>query len=319
MKYIVTNIEEYWNFDLISTIEKEKEIKSTYFWGTGTERKDEFDYDFKDQDIISELKNQMQNGHEIALLGSLHSYKEDLLPGQKQKLTEVLESEKIGIRQHRLRYDPLVTPEYHSKYLFLYDSTRSFTDRNGFKNGLAYPFYHPADSPSLEEQEFELFKSHNCLELPLVFSDDHLQLSEFKNIPFDQVQDKMASLIRILKFYNGLITFDFSVKNFAEIPYNKNLFKETLDQLKEDKAFISTYKGIAEWWTKRDEVMIKENRNEILIYFPDSFDNFTMLLLGDYKVETSEGYPLEFENGKIRLSDIKPDSTVRLKLVKNEG
>lgn len=319
LKYIVTNIEEYWNFDLIAKVEQDKNIKSTFFWGTGTEQKDEFDYTFKDPDLVSELQKQLESGNEAALLGSPNSYREDLLNDQKQILMTYTNSERIGIRQARLRYDPNITPEYHSKYLFLYDSSRAFTDRNGFKGGLAFPFYHLEDAPSSEEREFDLFRSHNCLELPLVFSDDHLQLSEFKNIPFEQARDKMAALTRILKFYNGLITFDYSPKNFADIPYNKNLFQETIDQIIEDKAYLNTYKGIADWWLKRENVVVKQNRNGVIIYFPDSLEFFTLDLLGDYSVVASEGYPLEYKQGKICFNDIKADSTVKIQLTRNEA
>jgi hypothetical protein len=318
LKYIVTNIEEYWNFDIINDIEKEFGIKSTYFWGAGTEGRDEFDYSINDHDIAAEMKHQLEAGNEIGLLGSQNSYKEDLLAEQKQKLISMTDSEKIGVRQYRFRYDPEITPEYHSKYTFLYDSTRSFTDRNGFKNGIAYPFYNVADAPSGDEYQFALFKSHNCLELPLTYSDDHLRLSEVKNISFEQARDKMSTLVRVLKFYNGLITFDFSIKNFAEISYNKNLYKETLTQLIEDKAFLTTYRNIAEWWIQRDSVVIRENRNDVMIYFPLSFKNFTIKLLGNYTLDNTDRYPLEIREDKLIFTDVKADTTVKLKLVKIE-
>ncbi|MFC1887393.1 hypothetical protein ACFLYK_01140 [Candidatus Cloacimonadota bacterium] len=318
LKYIITNIEEYWNFDLISDIENEYNVKSTYFWGSGTEHKDEFDYSLQDQDIISELNHQSGAGNEIALLGSINSYKEDLLAEQKQKLITLLNTDKLGVRQNRLRYDPDITTEYHSKYAFQYDSTRAFTDRNGFKNGIGYPFYNLADSPIGEERHFALFKTHNCLEIPLIYSDDHLRLSEIKNISFEQARDEMASLTRVLKFYNGLITFDFSVKNFAEIPYNKNLYQETLDQLKEDNAYHNTYLGIADWWVLRDSVVIRDSRNEVMVYFPNSCEKFSLELLGLYQIENVVGCEIEISGNKILFSNVKADSSIKIKLVKVE-
>jgi hypothetical protein len=320
LKYIITNIEEYWTFELIYEIEKEFGVQSTFFWGTAAaELKEGFDYSFQDEDIVAEIKQQKAEGDEIALLGSLSSYKEDILGEQKQKLTKLLESEKTGVRQFKLRYDPAVTPEYHSKYVFQYDSTRALTDRNGFKNGIGFPFYNISSYPSKEEREFALFKTHNCLELPLVFSDNNLLLSEVKNINYEQARDKMAALVNVLKFYNGLITFNFSVHNFAEIPYNKNLYRETLTQLQEDKAFLSTYSGIADWWTKRDSVLIKENKNELSVYFPDQFEKFTLLLLGTFKVDQVEGAEVEFSGAKIIFSNLAADTTVKIKLVKEAG
>jgi len=314
LKYIVTNIEEYWNFDLVYDIEKEYEIPATYFWGKGSEQKDELDYDLCDQEIISEIRHQMEQGKEISLLGSLNSYKEDLLQEQKRELSEIINTEKIGVRQHKLRYNPAITSEYHSKYGFLYDSTRAFTDRNGFKNGIGFPFYNFSDSPQNDEKQLPLFKKHNCLEIPLVYSDNNLRLSDVKNINYEQARDKMASLISVLKFYNGLVTFNYSIHNFADISYNKNLLKDTITQFKEHKAFIATYGGIADWWKKRNAVVIKENRNEIIVYFPDNLEKITLTLMGSFQAECIEGVEGKIIGSKLIFSNIKADSSVIVKI-----
>jgi len=315
LKYIVTNIEEYWNFDLISGIEKELGVKSTYFWGAGTSDKADLDYVLEDQDIISEIEHQKESGFEIAMLGLGNSYKEDLLAGQKEKISTFLDTDLLGVRQDMLKYDPEITSEYHSKYNFLYDSTRAFTDRNGFKNGIGVPFYHLPDSPVRIENQFDLFRKHNCLEIPLIYSDNNLRLSQLKNISFEQARDKMASLLSLMKFYNGLITFNFSVHNFADISYNKNLFKETLANLLKDEALIMTYKETAVWWKKREAIQFEESRSEVKIYFPDQLPKLTLQLLGSYDAQPIEGPTFEQIGDLLYFKDIQTDSRARIKLI----
>ena len=341
MKYILTNIEEYWNFDVIDEIEAAFNINSTYFLGTESKVPEDIDYKLNDDDLLSEIRKNLANGNEIALLGSINSCKDDLLGKQKELLQEITNRNRVGVRQNLFRYDPEITPEYHHKYSFVYDSTRSFLKRSGFKNGVAFPFH--VFSKRIPSQKEKIFFHRGCLEIPLTFSDTILKLSKFKTISLEKAKELISSIIEAIQNVNGLISLDFSISNFTEIKFLKQLFTDMLKEITDKNVFIKPFLEIAEWWNKRNSVVIKIVNDEISIYFPDNLDNFTIRIFGDYKVfglknddisleknqfffsyyEKDKAY--EIEGAKVKLkadriyfSDIKSDTTLKIKLSKIE-
>ena len=85
MKYLLTNIEEYWNFDVIDQVESLHQINSTFFFGTESNSKKDIDYSVQSSDIHKELMNNHAKGNEIALLASVNSGKQDILHKQKNR------------------------------------------------------------------------------------------------------------------------------------------------------------------------------------------------------------------------------------------
>ncbi|MCK4655302.1 MAG: hypothetical protein KAU01_12745 [Candidatus Cloacimonetes bacterium] len=310
IKYILTNIEEYWNFELIDEIENHHMISSTFFFGTESESALDIDYSIKDNDVYKEVMNNLNKGNEIALLGSYNSCKNDILERQKNRICQITGEDKIGIRHNFNRFDPQITTEFHKKNGFIYDSSRGFNKKIGFKYGIGFPYH----LFSLNGNS----KAYNnkYLEVPLVFSDETLKLSRTKNVPYEKAKILVDEIIESIESVNGVITFNFSVSNFTDISYNKDLFSFILDNIKPKNVFQGTFIEIANWWRKRDSVEVEEKEDEISVYFPENMERITVSLIGNYEILEVEGSKPEIKSAKLLFSNIKADTMVRIRLKK---
>ena len=311
IKYITTNIEEYWNFDLIREIENKYNIKSTYFWGTEAESSEDIDYKISNKEISDEIDVLKESGHEIALLASRKSHNNDILKRQKQKIAQITLREKIGIRQNGYLYDAKVSDELLSKNTFVYDSSRILSDNPGFVNGVGFPFHTFMNSGKKTENGFYSYKN---LQIPLVFSDEHLLLSSTKTISEENAMEILTDLINSIKITNGLLTFNFSVSNFTELEYDVEIFSKLLSQFTSKDFYQATYLEIADWWRRRESMEMTEYQNTVDLYFPERIDQCTLTVFGNVKISEISGIDAEIIENKIKLKNIMPDKKVHIVL-----
>ena len=315
MKYLLTNIEEYWNFDIIDQIESKHQIDSTFFFGTESNNNKDFDYSVQSNDVHKELMNNHAKGNEIALLASVNSGKQDILHKQKNKLSKITSDELMGIRHNHFSYDPRITHEFHRKNGFTYNSSVGFHHKNGFLNGLGFPFY----QYDTHRKELRSSFGWHSLELPIVFFDEHLKLSRSSLIPYDNVQDIVDHLIGSVESVNGFISFNYSISNFNEISYNKQLLNYTIEKIKPKNVFIATFMQIAQWWKKRDSIEIFESEDRFYLYFPSQTEKFTINVFGNYNIVQVNHAKVEIEGNNIHFSNIKLDSKIEVVLKHNRG
>jgi hypothetical protein len=312
LKYVLTNVEEYWNFSIIEEIEKRFQMKCSYFWGVDSHNAHDVDYDLTDNDHMEEIENILKNGNEIALLASYHSAKNDVIRKEIAVLREILNRQEIGVRQVKYRYDRERTPEFHRKQNIAYDASFRLLERNGFKNGLAIPFnfFQTIKENVTNEENVEEMN----LEIPLHFCAETLIKSKFKQVSFEKAKDILEELIHHGELVNGLVTFDFSVANFAEIPYLKDLYRFLLKIIKTKKYYNPTLLELAQWWKKRSSVIVRETASHIYIHFPHEFDAFTISVLGQVEIQDVMGAKTVISDNRIFFESIPKDTTVRIKL-----
>ena len=312
MKYLLTNIEEYWNFDVIDQIESKHKINSTLFFGTESNTNKDIDYSVQSSDVHKELMNNYAIKNEIALLASVNSGKQDILHKQKNRLFKMTGNELLGIRHNHFSYDPRMTHEFHKKNGFVYNSSIGFQHNNGFMSGLGFPFYqYGSHSKDLGSS----FGWHS-LELPIVFYDEHLKISRSSIIPYENAQEIVDHLIDSIESVNGFISFNYSISNFNEITYNKRLLNYTLKEIKPKNVFIATFIQIAQWWKKRESIEIFESEDRFYLYFPSQTDKFTISILGNYEIVQVNYAEAEIKDSNIHFSDIKLDSKIEVVLKK---
>ena len=311
LKYILTNIEEYWTFDVIEELENHHQVRSTMFWGTESNTQYDIDYDIKDNEVYKELTSNLNKGSEIALLASYNSSRNDILERQKDRIIQFTGIEKLGIRHNHHRYDMEITSEFHKKNGFVYDSSRGFLHRNGFKYGIGFPYYLHSESSSGSN-------INTCLEIPRIFTDSTLKLSRTKLVSYERTQVIIDELLLSVASVNGLLTFNFSSSNFADIPYNKELFSYILDEIKPKNVFVATFMEIAEWWKKRESVEIKEMENGVSVYFPDKIEKFSLSLVGKYEMTKTVGIDSKIEGSMIVFTNILPNTRVNIILRKKK-
>ena len=103
-------------------------------------------YNITDKKIINLIKKIDARGHEIGVHGSYQTF-QNLEKILKQKIFFDEHMKKIGInqkikgnRQHYLRWDSSVTPDYLDAAGFEYDTSGSYADYSGFRYGTSKAF-----------------------------------------------------------------------------------------------------------------------------------------------------------------------------------
>jgi hypothetical protein len=311
IKYLLTNYEEYWNFDKITELENQYNLLSTYFLGVDT-HKDSFDYDIDDEDLNEELSKILNKKCEIALLAPEYSVKEDIYASQKKIISDLTNKTKIGVRQQNSEYNSKVTAELHDKNNFHYDSSQYCAKISGFKNGIASGFrYFRKINYEIPEGDIINF-SLNHLEIPVIFAAGTLVLSRYKVVPEEEAKQLVRKLISNTKDVQGLFAFDFSMTSFANVKYSENLFHYIQKELEKIKTYHDTFEGIATWITKRDDVFIREKNRRINIYFPHYFSHFTCRILGDHKIAVIDYDDVKIVDNYLYFHNIPSDTNITI-------
>lgn len=316
LKYIATNVEEYWNFDILHKLEDKYEIISTYFWGAETTKKGEFEYDIGSTNIYKEISRQIDKGHEIALLATSNSYCNDIFQHQKKQIVQISLREKVGVRINGFKSDPYHTNELLMKNNFAFDSSRKYHSFTGFVNGLSFPF-HLMNSYQSEVVKSSFSKNNN-LEIPLICSDESFILSKSNHIPYDNIMEIITKMWQSIKLVNGLITFDFSIHNFAELEYLEKLVENVYKDINKKNIYQNTYLNISQWWKKRERVEVTEKRSSVELYFPESLERFSFSIKGNKKLSHVDYTKCSIHKDIITLSQLEPDTTVKVFLDKIE-
>jgi hypothetical protein len=292
LKYIFTNYEMYWNFEEYLKLDKNYQVKTTYF--LSPMKSDDTDYDAcKDEEIQAIIKHILADGHDIGIYDTWKKVDSDHLRLAKisfQKLTGLTEN---GIRYMNSYLQPQKL-EQQQQAKILYDSSLGFADRMGFRRGIAFPFY----------PYFNNMRS-NHVEIPLNVKDDCLRISKYKQVPLEKSKSLVKKMIENVQRSNGLISFDFCLSNFEEIPYLEKLYSYVLELLKTKSVFFTTAREIAAWWDIRKQVTIEEGEFEISIYFPHNMKSFTVKVHGDVKLGEISGVDAIVENQCISFRNIK--------------
>jgi hypothetical protein len=135
-----------YTFDWYMNVCDKAGLKAAFYFIPTSHQSGNGCYELSDKKIINLMKEINSRGHEIGVHGSYQTYqdKEKLI---EQKLLMVKALKKVGIkqkikgnRQHYLRWDSFLTPEYLDSAGFEYDTSGSFADRPGFRYGTANEF-----------------------------------------------------------------------------------------------------------------------------------------------------------------------------------
>jgi hypothetical protein len=207
-----------------------------------------------------------------------------------QKLTGLPDS---GIRYMNSYFKPEKLEQQQQANL-LFDSSLGFTDRMGFRRGIAFPFY----------PYFHNMRS-NHVEIPLNIKDECMRISKYKQVPFEKSKSLIKRFIENVQRSSGLISFDFCLSNFEEIPYLEKLYSYVLELLKTKSVYLTTAREIAKWWDIRHQVTIEEGEFEISIYFPNNMKSFTVKVHGDVQLGEISGVEGIAEDHCVSFRNIK--------------
>ena len=188
----------WFNFEKMLAIEKEYNIKSTYFF-LPTKNKvnniNNADYDINSSEIQNVIKKIKDNGHEIGIHGSYDS-------GFNKKLfLNNLGDFPLDIKGNRFHFLAMNIPQTYNileSADIKYDTTLGFAEHIGFRSGYCYP-YNPYDIKN--DNVF------NFVEFPLMVMDRTLDSREYMNLVPDQALDKVKNIISEIDRFKGSFVF----------------------------------------------------------------------------------------------------------------
>jgi hypothetical protein len=135
-------------------------------------------------------------GHEVGFHAGYHTL-DDLgrFEWEKSRVEKVLQNNRMGGRQHYLRFRAPDTWRMWENAGLAYDSTLSYADHEGFRCGTCHPF-HPFD--------IEHNRQMNLTEIPLIVMDGTLR--QYRGLTPEQGRDRILCLAERCKQVGGVFT-----------------------------------------------------------------------------------------------------------------
>ena len=172
-------------------------VKAHFFFMSGCNNR----FDPRDQlshpKVKSLIEKIKKRGHKIGFHPSYKSYNDVTIFSQEKKRLEEIANQKVETgRQHYLRFENPITWNLWENENMKWDSTMSYADEIGFRNGVCYPF-----------PVFDIFarKRLNLIERPLILMEGTLGL--YMDISLDEAKSRVGELMNQVKKYEGEFVF----------------------------------------------------------------------------------------------------------------
>lgn len=147
------------SLDRIAEAERSRGVGATYFFKTPAARSRwDVPYDFGPE-LRRRIAGLEADGFEAGLHPGYFAHDHAaLMREERDRLGAVTGAPLVSVRQHFLRYDPVVTPRLQQAAGFRLDSTLGFAGREGFRRGTCFPFrlFDPAANAPLDLWELPL-------------------------------------------------------------------------------------------------------------------------------------------------------------------
>ena len=232
--------DEWFNFDLISTIEKQYEARSTFFFLPEKGKKNQWknaDYDVRNKKIRQVIRKLGDDGFEIGVHGSFGTHA-DALKLKKEIL--VIDTPSItGNRFHFLMFHPAKTIGVLENSGVKYDTSLGFAEHIGFRRGTCYPFY---------LYDFEQDKMSSVLEIPLIVMDTTLRNKKYMDFTPEMTLNAVSGLVDEIKKFNGVFTLLWHNTFFSEYKFAgwKQIYLDILEYCKNNHALLTTGQNVYE-------------------------------------------------------------------------
>jgi len=263
----------YWNYDELLFLESGNGFTSTWFFapfgGKYDQRENDIDpvYRRKASEITSMIRRIVGNECELALHGTRDAFfdvKE--LKNQLESYECRIGFKLAGVRHHFLMFRHGKTLDAAAEAGFLYDATMGYSDRTGFRNGMASPFFpYPVTHPA-----------GKLVEIPLNFMDTMFILSDDEP---EAIKRSITESYLYAKAAGGLFSVLIHPENMdpAEIPGLAQFYHSFIPRCRMDQARSMTGCELAQWWTARENVLRSVEYNADIwriqgVSFPSEMD-----------------------------------------------
>lgn len=215
--------DKFYTFDFYMDLCDQIGLKAGFYFIPSSKEPNNCCYKITDKKIINLIKKIDVRGHEIGIHSSYQTF-QDLKKILKQKIFFEENMKKIGInqqikgnRQHYLRWDSSVTPDYLDAAGFEYDTSGSYADHPGFRYGTSKAF---------SMWGWQSQKKLNLRQRPLIV----MECSIAKYMGFGYSEEALK-LMQDLKKNCQIVNGNFSLLWHNSELYEKNqvnIFKEIL-------------------------------------------------------------------------------------------
>jgi hypothetical protein len=232
--------DDWFNFDLIASIEKQYEARSTFFFLPEKGKKDQWknaDYHIRSKKIRQVIRNLDDDGFETGIHGSFGTHTDT------QKLTGEIAAidspSVIGNRYHFLMFDPGKTAGVLETSGVRYDTSLGFAEHAGFRRGTCYPFY---------LYDFVRERISTVLEIPLIVMDTTLRNKKYMRLTPGTVFGEISGLMDEVRKFNGVFTLLWHNTFFSEYKFAgwKQVYLDILEYCKNNGAWMTTGRNIYE-------------------------------------------------------------------------
>jgi hypothetical protein len=216
--------------------ELKNNIRSTFFIKAGSTSKHDVSYSLKNKFLKKCVKKLQQNYFDIGLHPSYKAYNsEKIMKRELSRLKSAFNLDKVGVREHFLRYDVKTTPIIHSNLNFKYDSSLSYNDYEGYRTGFSYPhkLYDIKNDSVL-----------NITEVPLIVMDATLE--SYRKFSPEKSLMRIKEIININNKYGGIFTLLIHNTCYDELDYQGwgEVYEETIKYALNNKIPVDSISNI---------------------------------------------------------------------------
>ncbi len=197
LKFYLKGKDPYDTHDIFLDGAEQLGVKAHFFFMAGCHNR----FDPRDQlehlKVKRLIKKVKKRGHEIGFHPSYKSYDNVPIFSQEKKRLEEVAGQKVATgRQHYLRFENPTTWNLWENENMTWDSTMSYADEIGFRNGVCYPF-----------PVFDILKRKKLklMERPLILMEGTLGL--YMDITLEAARNRVGELMNQVKKYEGDFVF----------------------------------------------------------------------------------------------------------------
>ncbi|MFN8242158.1 MAG: polysaccharide deacetylase family protein [Bacteroidales bacterium] len=226
----------YWNFRELLDLERKLGIRSTWFMLPRDVKHTDSYYNLSDKRIKELTLLIREDGHEIALHGTVRSHRSATAMREiREKFSSAFGFKPSGIRQHRLMWEHPQTALIHAETGFIYDSTLGFAQHEGFRNSYCNPF---------RLYDFEKDEMLPVWEIPLTVMD--ATLFYYRKLGLQQARENIINIIEEVRRFNGIFNLLWHNSYFDEkdVPGITEFYVNLLNGIKEMNPSINTCSGL---------------------------------------------------------------------------
>lgn len=182
-------------------------------------------------------------GFDVGLHGSYHAgTRPGTLAEERATLERATGLRLTSTRQHLLHWDVRSSPPLQADAGLLVDSSLGFNRNVGYRAGTTLPFRLP-DAPSV-------------LEVPPVLQDVSLLDSWGLGLSLERAQEVVADFVAAAEATGTAVTFVFHPDKLVDRDWLA-LYDWSLDHVLDRGAWLTSLRGLEQWWTERERRIIE--------------------------------------------------------------